>query len=284
MKKILYYAFLVLFVSCSNVNSSNVISCSLNNDSNEVSSTNNEIKIEELYSHNNDFKIYGKLYIPSIKKEKYPLVLLSHSAFLTNSSLKSYAYQFAKRGFLAYAFDFCGGSSSSKSDGDMKKMTIFTEVNDLKAVIDDLKIRNDVDQNNILLFGTSQGGLVSSLVANDYNNIINKLILLYPAFNIPDQAKNYASTPFNPFGDDFINTLIDYDPFEHINNFKNDVIIFHGTSDSTVDISYSIKASEIYSNCSLIKIDNAGHGFNNDNYSFFDNYDDIVWKNLDSFL
>ena len=176
--------------------------------------------MEELYSHNNDLKIYGKLYIPSIKKEKYPLVILSHSAFLTNSSLKSYAYQFAKRGFLAYAFDFCGGSSSSKSDGDMKKMTIFTEVNDLKAVIDDLKIRNDVDQNNILLFGTSQGGLVSSLVANDYNNIINKLILLYPAFNIPDQAKNYASTPFNPFGDDFINTLIDYDPFEHINNFK----------------------------------------------------------------
>ena len=55
MKKILYYAFLVLFVSCSNVNSSNVISSPLNNDSNEVPSINNEIKIEELYSHNNDF-------------------------------------------------------------------------------------------------------------------------------------------------------------------------------------------------------------------------------------
>lgn len=121
MKKILYYAFLFLFVSCSNVNSSNVISCSSNNNSSEVSSINNEIKMEELYSHNNDLKIHGKLYIPSIKKEKYPLVILSHSAFLTNSSLKSYAYQFAKRGFLAYAFDFCGGSSSSKSDGDMKK-------------------------------------------------------------------------------------------------------------------------------------------------------------------
>ena len=283
MKKILYYTFLFLFVSCSNINSSNVISSSLNNIS-EESSINNEIKIEELYTHNNNLKIYGKLYIPSIKKEKYPLVILSHSAFLTNSSLKSYAYQFAKRGFLAYAFDFCGGSSSSKSDGDMKKMTIFTEVNDLKAVINDLKNRNNVDQNNILLFGTSQGGLVSSLVANDYNDIINKLILLYPAFNIPDQAKNYSSTPFNPFGDDFINTLINYDPFEHIDNFKKDVIIFHGTNDTTVDISYSIKASEIYSSCSLIKIDNAGHGFNNDNFSFVGNYDNIVWENLDTFL
>lgn len=69
MKKILYYAFLFLFVSCSNVNSSNVISCSSNNNSSEVSSINNEIKIEELYSHNNDLKIYGKLYIPSIKKK-----------------------------------------------------------------------------------------------------------------------------------------------------------------------------------------------------------------------
>lgn len=283
MKKILYYTFLFLFVSCSNINSSNVISSSLNNIS-EESSINNEIKIEELYTHNNNLKIYGKLYIPSIKKEKYPLVILSHSAFLTNSSLKSYAYQFAKRGFLAYAFDFCGGSSSSKSDGNMKKMTIFTEVNDLKAVINDLKNRNNVEQNNILLFGTSQGGLVSSLVANDYNDIINKLILLYPAFNIPDQAKNYSSTPFNPFGDDFINTLINYDPFEHIDNFKKDVIIFHGTNDTTVDISYSIKASEMYSSCSLIKIDNAGHGFNNDNFSFVGNYDNIVWENLDTFL
>ncbi len=283
MKKILYYTFLFLFVSCSNINSSSVISSSLNNIS-EESSINNEIKIEELYTHNNNLKIYGKLYIPSIKKEKYPLVILSHSAFLTNSSLKSYAYQFAKRGFLAYAFDFCGGSSSSKSDGDMKKMTIFTEVNDLKAVINDLKNRNNVDQKNILLFGTSQGGLISSLVANDYNDIINKLILLYPAFNIPDQAKNYSSTPFNPFGDDFINTLINYDPFEHIDNFKKDVIIFHGTNDTTVDISYSIKASEIYSSCSLIKIDNAGHGFNNDNFSFVGNYDNIVWENLDTFL
>ena len=283
MKKILYYTFLFLFVSCSNINSSSVISSSLNNIS-EESSINNEIKIEDLYTHNNNLKIYGKLYIPSIKKEKYPLVILSHSAFLTNSSLKSYAYQFAKRGFLAYAFDFCGGSSSSKSDGDMKKMTIFTEVNDLKAVINDLKNRKNVDQNNILLFGTSQGGLVSSLVANDYNDIINKLILLYPAFNIPDQAKNYSSTPFNPFGDDFINTLINYDPFEHIDNFKKDVIIFHGTNDTTVDISYSIKASEIYSSCSLIKIDNAGHGFNNDNFSFVGNYDNIVWENLDTFL
>ena len=283
MKKILYYTFLFLFVSCSNINSSSVISSSLNNIS-EESSINNEIKIEELYTHNSNLKIYGKLYIPSIKKEKYPLVILSHSAFLTNSSLKSYAYQFAKRGFLAYAFDFCGGSSSSKSDGDMKKMTIFTEVNDLKAVINDLKNRNNVDQNNILLFGTSQGGLVSSLVANDYNDIINKLILLYPAFNIPDQVKNYSSTPFNPFGDDFINTLINYDPFEHIDNFKKDVIIFHGTNDTTVDISYSIKASEIYSSCSLIKIDNAGHGFNNDNFSFVGNYDNIVWGNLDTFL
>lgn len=283
MKKILYYTFLFLFVSCSNINSSSVISSSLNNIS-EESSINNEIKIEELYTHNSNLKIYGKLYIPSIKKEKYPLVILSHSAFLTNSSLKSYAYQFAKRGFLAYAFDFCGGSSSSKSDGDMKKMTIFTEVNDLKAVINDLKNRNNVDQNNILLFGTSQGGLVSSLVANDYNDIINKLILLYPAFNIPDQAKNYSSTPFNPFGDDFINILINYDPFEHIGNFKKDVIIFHGTNDTTVDISYSIKASEIYSSCSLIKIDNAGHGFNNDNFSFVGNYDNIVWENLDTFL
>ena len=62
MKKILYYAFLFLFVSCSNVNSSNVISCSSNNNSSEVSSINNEIKMEELYSHNNDLKIYGKLY------------------------------------------------------------------------------------------------------------------------------------------------------------------------------------------------------------------------------
>ena len=36
---------------------------------------------------NGDKNIYGELFVPSAKKEKYPLVILSHSAFLTGNSL-----------------------------------------------------------------------------------------------------------------------------------------------------------------------------------------------------
>lgn len=273
-----------------------LFSCSANNSTsstfNDIDSTSNSISpiepekytTEEQYVYKNEQKIYGKLYTPVEQKEKYPLVILSHSAFLTGDSLKSYAKEFANRGYMAYTFDFCGGSHSSKSDGNLKSMTIFSEVDDLKAVINTFKNNEKIDLENIYLFGTSQGGLVSAITANDYNEYIKGLILLYPAFNIPDQVKDSSYSSYMQMGEAYFETLKDYNPYEHIANFKKDVIIIHGDSDNTVSLDYSKKANETYENSTLYVIKGAGHGFNMDNYSFFGNYDNYVWTYIDDYL
>ena len=274
-KKILFTLSLFSLFGCSN-NSSSV--------SNSISpSEPAKYIVEEQYVYKNEQKIYGKLYTPVEQKEKYPLVILSHSAFLTGDSLKSYAKEFANRGYMAYTFDFCGGSFSSKSDGKVKDMTIFTEVDDLKTVINAFQSNTKVDLENIYLLGTSQGGLVSAITANDYNEYIKGLMLLYPAFNIPDQVKDASYSSYMPMGEAYFETLKDYDPYEHIANFKKNVIIIHGDSDTTVSLDYSRKANETYENSTLYIIQGAGHGFNMDNYSF-GNYDNYVWTYIDSYL
>ncbi|MCC8066506.1 MAG: hypothetical protein LIO94_05320 [Clostridiales bacterium] len=50
-------------------------------------------------------------------------------------TVENYANFFAEQGFVAFCFDFNGGCLQGKSDTDTTKMTVFTEAEDLKAVI-----------------------------------------------------------------------------------------------------------------------------------------------------
>lgn len=250
--------------------------------------------------------IYCRIYLPEETEitGNLPAVILSHSAAMTADSMNLYALGFAERGYAAIAFDFCGGSSSSRSDGAEKDMTVFSEIDDLKAVFAYVKSLDYIDRDKIYLFGTSQGGFVSALAANDMPDEIAGLILLYPAFNIPELAQksglaggsfnigNYLGNSgrlgfsFPDYGEDYINTLKDFDAFEHIADFKGKVLILHGSKDFIVRYTYSERAAEVYGeNCTLHIINGAGHGFNGENYgNFFGTCDDEVWEWIDGFL
>ncbi len=232
---------------------------------------------EELAVKNGEGRIVGDFYRPKVEG-KTPLVLLSHSAFLTGKSLRVYAKFFASHGYAAYAFDFCGGSNNSRSDGKVADMTIFTEAGDLKTVFSYFTSLNTIDCEKVYLLGSSQGGLVTSVVAKELGDKVAGLFLFYPAFNIPEQVKNSFFS--GPYGEEFIDTLRDYDPYEGMEKFTKPVLIFHGTKDSTVPISYSEKAVNCYPNAELIRIEGASHGFNTDNYSFTGNYDSQVFSAL----
>lgn len=243
----------------------------------QISSEEIKYYSNELYIMNDNKKIYGKLYEPVSKNNS--LVILSHSLFLNGDSLSDYASEFSLRGYDAFTFDFCGGSYNSKSDGDVSSMSVFTEVNDLTAILEFFKAKNVYE--NIYLFGTSQGGLVSSLVANNYYNDISKLILLYPAFNLSEAMESpYAEKMFS---ETYINAIKGYDIYSNIKKFEKNVIIFYGDKDNSVSRESIDKALKVYKNGKLVLINGAGHGFNKKNYSF-SNYDEIVWKELDLFL
>ncbi len=242
----------LLLLSCGKIEN---IESNDNNESYEsnISSINSSLSIQPSYEISTlwiENKIYGTFYFSSLES---PLVILSHSSFLNGDSLKIYAKYFASNNINAFTFDFCGGSKNSKSKGDIKEMTIFSEIEDLKMVVDFFK--KEKGYNNISLFGTSQGGLVDALYADKYNENISNLILLYPAFNIADEIRKYVNEQTNMniiysiVGKKYIDTLVDYNIYDNIGNYSNKVLIIHGTSDTTVPIEYSRKASEKYSNC-----------------------------------
>lgn len=96
-------------------------------------------------------------------------------------------------------------------------------------------------------------------------------MLLYNALSIPDDARTSYSgveqiTKTKKFmggtvGKIYYENLLDYDVFSHIGGYTKDVLIFHGDSDKVVNLSYSQKATKIYSSAKLKVFKGEGHGF-----------------------
>ena len=249
----------------------------------------------EVCSERDGNRIFGMMYYNSTASEKQPAVILSHSSSLTHEAMKGYASAIAKMGFAAYCFDFCGGSDKSKSDGKTDEMTVFTEVEDLRAVVKTVKSLDYVDSSNVCLLGSSQGGLVSALLADECPDDFAGMILFYPAFNIPEMVKMFSG--FGDFGgmmsmsEAYINSIKDFDVWSHIGKFSKPVCIIHGTADMIVPISNSVKAVGLYPSATLNKIEGANHGFNAANLGSMGSmmgasadYDSVVLPIVESFL
>ena len=249
----------------------------------------------EVWSERDGNRIFGMMYYNSTASEKQPAVILSHSSSLTHEAMKGYASAIAKMGFAAYCFDFCGGSDKSKSDGKTDEMTVFTEVEDLRAVVKTVKSLDYVDSSNVCLLGSSQGGLVSALLADECPDDFAGMILFYPAFNIPEMVKMFSG--FGDFGgmmsmsEAYINSIKDFDVWSHIGKFSKPVCIIHGTADMIVPISNSVKAVGLYPSATLNKIEGANHGFNAANLGSMGSmmgasadYDSVVLPIVESYL
>lgn len=205
-------------------------------------------------------------------------VIMSH-AFLSNQKImKKYAEAFAKEGYVVFTYDFCGGALFGKSDGEFSDMSIDTEKEDLKAVIAYVEQLSYVDSKSLVLVGASQGGFVSCLVSAEDQEKISKLILLYPALCIPDNAREgkmlmiqfdpenidatLKSKPFQ-FSPKYPESAIDIHVYDEIQKIKIPMLIIHGDADKIVDVDYARKAIDVAVNPAsrLVVLENAGHGF-----------------------
>ena len=250
------------------------------------------------------------MYYNSASSKKQPAVILSHSSSLTHEAMSGYALAIAKMGYAAYCFDFCGGSDKSKSDGKTDEMTVFTEVEDLRAAVKTVKSQANVEASQVYLLGSSQGGLVSALLADECPDDFAGMILFYPAFNIPEMVKMFSGFgdwgdfgdfgnwgDFGDFGgmmsmsEAYINSIKDFDVWSHIGKFSKPVSIIHGTADMIVPIAKSEKAVGLYPSATLNKIEGANHGFNAANLGSMGSligasadYDSVVLPIVESFL
>ena len=135
-----------------------------------------------------DLTIRGTEYRPN--GEKLPIAIVCHGFMANQQTVREYSRVLSKSGYCAYCFDFCGGSVplTGKCDGATADMTVLTEVQDLEAVIryaQSLPYTGDM----LLLMGCSQGGMVSALTAAKHPEMVDRLVLFYPAFCIPDDAR-----------------------------------------------------------------------------------------------
>lgn len=223
--------------------------------------------------------IKGTVFLPDGKTD-CPIAIISHGFMANQMFSQIHAQNLAKMGYAAFCFDFCGGTLVGSSDGDSTDMSVLTETEDLKAVIEFAKEQSYTDENELVLLGCSQGGFVSAIVAAEMKEEVDALILLYPALCIPDDARSgeMMFAKFDPqnvpetfwcgpmkLGRRYVTDVIEMDPYEIINQYAGKVLIIYGNQDKIVDISYVQRAVEVYTQAGaeveLKIIDKGGHMF-----------------------
>lgn len=213
--------------------------------------------------------IVGDIFLP--ERLPAPAVVFSHGFGGTRKSFYPDCRLLAEKGAAAVCFDFRGGSPRSDSGHDTENMTVFTEKEDLFAVIDALARDPRIKADALFLFGESQGGLVSALAAAERPAAVRGLILLYPAFCIPDDWRRVFPTQADipeshsfwgvTLGRQYFQSIRGLDPFDEIGKYRNPVLIMHGDADDVVPLSYSERAAHAYKNAALSVYPGEGHGF-----------------------
>ena len=276
-------AFIMSFI-CVFINLFGSVACSKDNQFQDISfyeeiSDLFSVEREDFSCERDGLTIKGTVFLPK-GKTNCPIAVISHGFMANQMFSQIHAQNLAKMGYAAFCFDFCGGTLVGSSDGDSTDMSVLTEAEDLKAVIEFAKEQSYTDENELVLLGCSQGGFVSAIVAAEMKEEVDALILLYPALCIPDDARSgeMMFAKFDPqnvpetfwcgpmkLGRRYVTDVIEMDPYEIINQYTGKVLIIHGNQDKIVDISYALRAVETYSQAGadveMKIIDEGGHMF-----------------------
>lgn len=218
--------------------------------------------------------VSGDIFIP--EEESFPLVIFSHGYNGYKDDFRDSANNMMDNGIASITFTFCGSGGRDTSGFGTTNMTLFTEKEDLTALIDYAKQIKGFN-GSLYLLGGSQGGIVSAMAAEEWEADIKGMVLLFPAFNIPDNwtKTNYPidryPTPESipesfdfwgvKLGRNFVVTMRDFDVYANMADIQKPVLILHGTNDNIVPISYSQRAVKTYPNAELVTYKGEGHGF-----------------------
>lgn len=148
----------------------------------------------------------------------------------------------------------------------------------LGELLDGMKVINFAQQQikakHIYLVGHSQGGVVSSMLAAYYRDVVEKLVLLAPAATLKDDALkgNYQGSSFDPnhipasvnvdgftVGGNYFRTAQLLPIYEMAQHYTGPVLLIHGTADQIVSPEASRKYHAILPQSVLHLIDGTGH-------------------------
>ncbi len=236
--------------------------------------------IELEYNHK---VLRGMEHIPDSQGTALPAVILFHG--FTGTKLEPHrlflkiSRALCDAQVASFRFDFSG---SGESDGNFEDMTLDTEYEEAKAILNWVRADPRIDPTRVSLLGLSMGGLVASLLAGDCPEDVHKLALLAPAGNMPDligrammayqaaspdvdlrQAKvfDYGG---NLVGREFAESLQNLRVFERAGRYPGDVLLMHGTKDESVPAEVSIQYRDLAykERAQVHMIEGADHTFN----------------------
>ena len=278
MKKVLMgISVAFLLAACGTTNSSNS-----SNGANTTAQTPQttqaphvEVKTDGTYTvkeydfDSNGKDIYARAFVPDASG-RVPLVIFSHGLGANVEHEEEVQKTLAKAGIAVFSFEFAGGSSSSApmSEGLTTEMSVLTEVQNLKDAIRIASGLEYADPQKIYLMGSSQGGLVTALTAEEVTNIAG-LFLFYPAFSLPDDIRSSfpkldeVPETFNllgtKIGKKYITDIYDMDPYANLEKLGMPVHIFHGKDDNIVPITASQKTMKRLKDARLTTLEDTGH-------------------------
>ena len=225
--------------------------------------------VKEYDFDSNGKDIYARAFVPDASG-RVPLVIFSHGLGANVEHEEEVQKTLAKAGIAVFSFEFAGGSSSSApmSEGLTTEMSVLTEVQNLKDAIRIASGLEYADPQKIYLMGSSQGGLVTALTAEEVTNIAG-LFLFYPAFSLPEDIRSSfpkldeVPETFNllgtKIGKKYITDIYDMDPYANLEKLGMPVHIFHGKDDNIVPITASQKTMKRLKDARLTTLEDTGH-------------------------
>ena len=225
--------------------------------------------VKEYDFESNGKNLYARAFVPDASG-RVPLVIFSHGLGANARHEEEVQKTLAKAGIAVFSLEFAGGSSSSApmSEGLTTDMSVLTEVQNLKDAIRIASGMEYADPQRIYLMGSSQGGLVTALTAEEVTNIAG-LFLFYPAFSLPDDIRSSfpkldeVPETFNLLGTKigkiYITDIYDMDPYANLDKLGMPVRIYHGKDDNIVPLTASKKALKTLPNARLTTLEDTGH-------------------------
>ena len=189
--------------------------------------------------------------------DKHPVCLIFHGFTGQKTGTKFCYVQLSRmleaKGIASFRFDFLGSGESAR--------VILEEA---------LKMENCTE---VYVLGHSMGGAVASELAKLYPKEIKKLVLWAPAFNLPI-ALDYLTGKVEANADglydhggyeisqSFVDDILDRNFYDGLNIYTNDLLLIHGTEDTTVPFEISkIYVPKFINTAKFIPIKEANHNF-----------------------
>ena len=239
------------------------------------------VVFEESRKHMRVFKMQHYCEIPTPKgtlrgffhkpnQDKHPVCLIFHGFTGQKTGTKFSYVQLSRmleaKGIASFRFDFLG---SGESDGNFVDMTFQDELSCARVILEEcLKMENCTE---IYVLGHSMGGAIASELAKLYPDVIKKMVLWAPAFNLPDalhyltgqveRAKTYDHGGYE-ISDDFVEDILKRDFYQELDTYQNDLLVIHGTKDTTVPYEISNKYMKLFhKGTRFISIEDGNHNF-----------------------